>query len=198
MTILNTLTVLTVLALAIAVTGYARWKWLLLEEERAYAAEPKPGVVTVTFTIDTTAFSEAMMRMQRSINDMATRMRAAQKSFAPAWEQVNRLAMKANDERLWRREVEHQRQLGLACVTAQVRAGLDPAYRTPEALHEYVAAIIDGNGRFGLMPYASRYEIAASALRGWSEGRGKREPVRQLAEARRYGNAVVTVVSGGG
>jgi uncharacterized protein (DUF58 family) len=58
---------LLLLAVVIAVTGYLRLRWLQSEELRAYAAEePEPGVVTVTLTIDTRGFVEAMQRASRA------------------------------------------------------------------------------------------------------------------------------------
>jgi hypothetical protein len=172
---------LLLLAVVIAVTGYLRLRWLQSEELRAYAAEePEPGVVTVTLTIDTRGFVEAMQRASRAMNDMAARIAKLSPDFA-------RLA----EEMRWRAYLDRQRTLAAHSARLGVRAGVDPAYRTPEALHALVVNILHWSN----FTESERRELAVAAMHGWAHGWGRNQPRPVLANVRHYGNATVTVVS---
>lgn len=185
---------LLLLAVTVAVIGHLRVRWLLLEEARAYAAEePEPGVVTVTLRFDTRGFNEAMRQVAAAAQNMANQLSVATKVFQN-WtpQSLDRL----REEMEWRAYLDRQSVLARKSATLGVRAGLDPYYRTLDALHELVSHIIMGlyDGRYRLTG-AERRELAVAAMHGWAHGWGRNQPRPVLADVRHYGNATVTVVS---
>jgi hypothetical protein len=172
---------LLLLAVVIAVTGYLRLRWLQTEELRAYAAEePEPGVLTVTLTIDTRRFMEAMQRASQAMNDMAAKIAKTSPDFA-------RLA----EEMRWRAYLDRQLALAKASALIGVSAGVDPQYRTLDALHTLVTAILTDQR----WSESERRELAVAAMHGWAHGWGRNQPRPVLASSHRYGAATVTVVA---
>jgi hypothetical protein len=77
-----------------------------------------------------------------------------------------------------------------------VRAALDPAYATPEALHHLVRDLLDGTEGFigGRLPAADRRALAVTAMRGW-ETRGERTTSWSCGDLCQEGVAVGMQVS---
>jgi hypothetical protein len=172
---------LLLLAVVIYVAGYLRLRWLQTEEMRAYAAEePTPGVVTVTLTLDTRGFEEAMLRASRAMNAMAAKLAAVHPDFA-------RLA----EELRWQQYLARQLRVARRSASIGVSAGVDPRYQTLEALHALVAEILTWRA----YTEEERRELAVAAMHGWAHGWGRNQPRPVLANVRHYGNATVTVVA---
>jgi hypothetical protein len=184
---------LLLLAVVIYVTGYLRLRWLLREEHRAYGGEvqphvPEPGVVTVTLTADIRGFVEALGRAERAAADMAKTMRDVREALSRGTSQS---FARLREELEWRGYLQRQMVLAQHSARLGVRAGVDPAYRTPEALHALVANILHWSN----FTESERRELAVSAMHGWAHGWGRNQPRPVLANVRHYGNATVTVVS---
>jgi hypothetical protein len=172
---------LLLLAVVIAVTGYLRLRWLQTEELRAYAAEePEPGVLTVTLTIDTRGFVEAMNKAAQAMNEMAAKIAKMHPDFA-----------RLEEELRWRAYLDRQMTMARRSARLGVCAGVDPRYRTLEALHALVADILTWRA----YTESERRELAVAAMHGWAHGWGRNQPRPVLANVRHYGNATVTVVS---
>jgi hypothetical protein len=173
---------LLLLAVVIAVTGYLRLRWLHAEEQRAYAAEePTPGVVTVTLTIDTRGFVEAMNRAAESMRKMAASLTTP--DFA-----------RLTEEMKWRTYLDRQLKVAKASAVIGMRAGVDPEYGTLGDLHDLVAEVLTSS-EWSAFTESERRELAVAALLGWAHGWGRNQPRPVLASAHHYGNATVTVVS---
>lgn len=202
------LAITAVVAFAVAVIGYLRWQWLLAEEQRAYAAEELAPLV-VTLTIDTRPFVEAMRQVSVAMQNMTPLIAEGVKAQVDGWrDAMTRLEGtlrripngpafdRLREEYEWLNYLDRQRKLARASAVIGVRAGVDPAYQTPEALHALVVQLLHPDGMlFGRLTEPERRELAVAAMHGWVHGWGRNQPRPVLASAHHYGRATVTVVS---
>jgi hypothetical protein len=173
-------------AVAVAAGGYLFGKALLLAEEQRLRRERRrtPRPLTVTFTVDTSGFERGMRQAARALNQMGRAMARASEPLARFAEEVE-----------WQTYLRRQLYLARASAIIGVRAGLDPDYATPEALHLLVAAVLHPHGQFSAFTPEERLELAVSAIHGWAHGWGRNLPRIPVAEVHRYGATDVVVVA---
>jgi hypothetical protein len=177
---------------------YATARFVLWREHRGWTDEPEP--VTVTLTLDTRAFADAMKRTATAFANVAPLIGPGITRAVGDWQRsMEKLAASlrttpAELEPVFAR-VAAQREVKVAglCGKYYVRAGLDPKYRDPAMLHLLVQGILGGATHDQLTEDEKR-QVAVAAMRGWSEAYQKGAHV-PYAAARRYGSAVVTVVA---
>jgi hypothetical protein len=207
--VLSALALLVLLGVGIAVVGYMRWRWLMAEEARALAADTNrtmtviPGVtttttartITVTITIDTTAFDAAMRRASTAVQQMARNMAAATERFSVMHSNYHRAAIARLEDLKKVYRLERDKKVAGTMARVQVRAGLDPAYRDRDQLHQLVRAITAREGEYDWLTHVEALDVAAAAIRGWAESYTDPGPRPQLAYGRHLGGAYITVVS---
>lgn len=149
-------------------------------------SDHNPGTVTLDLRIDPA-------RIERAFRQMAETARAAARVINKAMTDLSRhlhrmqqrIIDAANDEVL---------VSGLE-ARYQVRAGLDPAYRTPGDLDGLVQAIMRGEAEdTRLLTAENRARVAAAALRGWTHAYPAPLPV--LTWHRLIGGVEVVVTRG--
>jgi hypothetical protein len=160
----------------------------IIRDEERWVAETvaaEPQTVTLTIFADTSRFVAAM-------RDMARMMAAVTETTATAADRFRQVGVTLAAGLEQQRRLRHARAL----ARWQVRAGLDPRYRDPAALHKIVKRLAAGKTPDTRhLSEAERLEVAVAAIRGWSDAYTTRGPRKPVAEIRHYGNTTVTLVA---
>lgn len=123
-------------------------------------SDHNPGTVTIDLRLDTSVIERAFQHAAEVARETARVVNRGLRAWARTMAKVSaRVREAANDEVL---------VAGLE-GRYSVRAGLDPAYRSPEALDALVQAIMRGEAEdTRLLTRENRAVVAAAALRGWT------------------------------
>lgn len=117
--------------------------------------------------VDAPAIRTVAEQVRATVLDLARTIQDVMRPIAAMARKVSaRLREAANDEVY----------VAGMCARYQVRAGLDPAYATPEALDRLLDAILhDREEEVGLtfMSLENRSLVAGAAARGWAESYGR-------------------------
>lgn len=149
------------------------------------------GITTLTIRPDLSGLARALVRWVPEAREaMRTLARAISKLLEPLRRMREHLAEHANSP---------EALAGLEGRYA-VRAGLDPAYATPQALDGLVQLVMrgdarrTGDGQLRLLTSQSRSLVAAAAIRGWCYSYGDGPAI--LAWHRLMGTSIVVVTRG--
>lgn len=123
-------------------------------------SDHNPGTIVLDLRLDTSAVERAFQHMAEVAREAARVVNRGLRSMARTMARVSAAIREAaNDE------------VTVSGLEARylVRAGLDPAYRSPEDLDALVQAIMRGEAEDTRLLYReNRARVAAAALRGWT------------------------------